>query len=429
MNLTTQPYKGTRDFYPAEFQKRQWIFENCAKTLKLYGFEQYDAPMLEAYELYAAKSGQELVSQQLYNLTDRGERNLAIRPEMTPSLARMVAAKLEEIPKPIRWFSVPNVWRYERPQKGRLREHWQLNVDILGGQNDLAELEILEIAGAIFENFGGRNFVKFRINHRGLMDEFYLERLGLSPELGIKLSKVLDAKEKMSVENFHQELEKLPLNNSQITKIDEFLNLNIQELSNKYPSQSTTHLQELFERLGALEWKDVYSFDPSIVRGLDYYTGIVFEAFDVSKENNRALFGGGRYDNLISLFHKNKSLSGVGFGMGDVVLGDFLDIHGLWPSFENSEKVFVSCPDKQMLPRVTQLSSSLRKLGFVTLSSLEPGSFKNQLKIADKFNSRWVILWGEDELKVGKIIVKDLKTGHQEAIEEAQVAKLLKNRL
>jgi histidyl-tRNA synthetase len=414
--LSSQPYKGSRDFYPEDFKKRRWIFETCGEILKSYGYEEYDGPLLESFELYAAKSGQELVEQQLYSLKDRGERQLAIRPEMTPTLARMVAAKLEELPKPVRWFSVPNVWRYERPQRGRLREHWQLNIDVLGGENSWAEAEILEVAGAIFQKFGGQDFVRFRINHRGLMDSLYKEHLKLEDSLALQLSRTLDAREKMEASAFTAALEKLGLSHPQISKVEDFLSVDLKTLSARFPGPASDHLVQLFERLSALPFGRVYDFDPSIVRGLDYYTGVVFEAFDRSPENNRALFGGGRYDNLMSLFHKNKSLSGVGLGMGDVVLSDFLTVHKLWPDLSVKNRIFVACPEDSLYPEVTRLAGALRAKGFEALSSLGSGAFKAHLKQADRVQARWIVLWGESERAESKVLVKDLSDGSQEAV-------------
>src|SRR6185503_16259880 len=180
MALSTQPYKGTRDFYPDEMRHRRWMFGRLRKAVESFGFEEYDGPMLEPFDLYAAKTGEEIVNQQLYWMMDRGERKIAVRPEMTPTLARMVAGKINELPRPVRWYSIPNLWRYERPQRGRLREHWQLNVDVLGGDPLLADLEILQVAHGIMKAFKGEKLVTIKVNHRGLMDHLFTEKLGLS---------------------------------------------------------------------------------------------------------------------------------------------------------------------------------------------------------------------------------------------------------
>lgn len=427
-SLSSQPYKGSRDFYPADFNRRQWIYETCARVLRGFGYQEYDGPLLESFDLYAAKSGQELVDQQLYSFLDRGERKVAIRPEMTPTLARMVAAKLEEIPKPVRWFRFPNVWRYERPQKGRLREHWQLNVDVLGGDATWAETEILEIAGSLFKSFGAQKYVRFRINHRALMDAFYTQQLSLSSEIIPALSRILDGREKMSSEVFIQNLEKIQLTAAQIDKVQSFISSDLSQATKLCPCPAAEHLNVLFERLSKTSTPDVYHFDPSIVRGLDYYTGVVFEAFDVSPENNRALFGGGRYDNLMGLFHKNKSLSGVGLGMGDVVLSDFLDLHKLWPDLNQKNQIFISCLDDQLYNDVSKLAVSLRDSDLSVMTSLGSGSFKNQLKQADRLGVRWIILWGENEKKSNQVLVKELSTGNQDAVDIDQLLQWFKSR-
>src|SRR3954470_12270340 len=180
MQLSTQPYKGTRDFYPEDMRIQKWIFDKMGKVVGSYGYQEYGGPMLEPFELYAAKTGEEIVNQQLYWLIDRGERKLAVRPEMTPTLARMVAGKIHEFPRPIRWYSIPNLWRYERPQRGRLREHWQLNVDVLGGDPLLADAEVLMLALDLMKAYGGEKHVSIRVNNRRLMDAFFTQTLGLS---------------------------------------------------------------------------------------------------------------------------------------------------------------------------------------------------------------------------------------------------------
>ena len=203
MYLSTQPYKGTRDFYPDDMRIQTWMFDKMSKIVETYGYQQYGGPMLEPFELYAAKTGEEIcANQQLYWLMDRGDRKLAVRPEMTPTLARMVAAKVHELPKPIRWFSIPNLWRYERPQRGRLREHWQLNVDVLGGEPLYADAEILSLSLDLVRSFGGEKHVMIRVNNRRLMDHFFISILGLTPEAALKTTKAIDARNKIGEETY-----------------------------------------------------------------------------------------------------------------------------------------------------------------------------------------------------------------------------------
>ena len=214
--LSTQPYKGTRDFYPDEMQIRTWIFDRMRTACGSFGYQEYDGPMLEPLELYAAKSGEEIVNQQVYSFTDRGDRLVAMRPEMTPTMARMVAGKVNELPKPVRWFSIPNLWRYERPQKGRLREHWQLNVDLLGGNLGMADAELLTLALDMMKSFGGEKHVSIRVNNRRLMDEFFGKRLGLDAVTTLRAVKLIDARSKMGEEKFDKGLADLGITGSKI---------------------------------------------------------------------------------------------------------------------------------------------------------------------------------------------------------------------
>ncbi|MEK7690938.1 MAG: histidine--tRNA ligase, partial [Bdellovibrionota bacterium] len=343
--LSNQPYKGTRDFFPPAMRLRRWMFGQLRQVVEGFGFEEYDGPMLEPFELYAAKSGEELVNQQLYWMVDRGERKIAVRPEMTPTLARMVSSQVQELPKPVRWFSIPNLWRYERPQRGRLREHWQLNVDILGGDPLLADAEIIQVGLALLDCFGGGAHAQVRINNRRLMDTLFREKLGLTPEMGLQVTKAIDARDKIGDAAYTEWLAgKIGLQAGQIEVLERFFKAPFTETARTMPCEGSAELEKLFALLresGVAETRVVY--DPTVLRGLDYYTGTVFEIYDTSPENRRAMFGGGRYDNLIGLFG-NQKLSGVGFGMGDVTLENFLEIHGLKPSLPTGVDVLVTLP-------------------------------------------------------------------------------------
>lgn len=412
MALSTQPYKGTRDFYPDEMRFRQWMFGKLRHVVETFGFQEYDGPMLEPFELYAAKSGEEIVNQQLYWLVDRGERKMAVRPEMTPTLARMVAGQLHELPKPVRWFSIPNLWRYERPQRGRLREHWQLNVDILGGDPILADAEILTIAKELLSSFGGDEKIEIRVNHRGLVDHFFTQKVGLTAELGLKVTKALDARAKIGEEAFDKWLLELGITGSQRAELEKFFSLSFAEMKREYPCKGVEDLEALFKNLEESNVKEQIVFDPMILRGLDYYTATVFEIYDTSPENNRAMFGGGRYDNLIGLFGKNQ-LSGVGFGMGDVTLQNFLETHKLIPDLGSGVDVVVTLPKLEFRSNSEFIARSLRKAGLRVVTPLEVGSFKSQLKLADKFKAKYAVILGEEELKEKKVVLKNLKTGDQ----------------
>jgi len=410
--LSTQPYKGTRDFYPDDLRIQRWMFERLKKVLSRWGYQEYDGPMLEPFELYAAKSGEELVNQQLYWLMDRGERKLAVRPEMTPTMARMVAGKYHELPKPVRWFSIPNLWRYERPQRGRLREHWQLNVDVLGGDRILADGEIVQIALELMKEFGGEKFVAVRVNNRKLMDHFFGTVLGLTADIALKVSKAIDAREKIGEEAYIKWLNDLGVSETTRHQMELFFRLSLPEIQEKFPCAGADELVQLFAQLKEAGFEEQVVFDPLIMRGLDYYTGTVFEIFDTSPENRRALFGGGRYDQLLSLFG-NYPLSGIGFGMGDVGLRNFIETHALLPALSSGVDVFVTLPKREALGVVQGICRELRARGLSVMTPLDVGGFGAQLKLADKHRARFGVLLGESELARGCVVVKELKTGVQ----------------
>ena len=411
--LSTQPYKGTRDFYPQDYRVQRWMFEQLRKVLSRWGYQEYDGPMLEPFELYAAKSGEEIVNQQLYWLIDRGERKLAVRPEMTPTMARMVAGKYHELPKPVRWFSIPNLWRYERPQRGRLREHWQLNVDVLGGDRVLADAEIIQIALELIAEFGGRKFAAVRVNNRRLMDHFFGHVLGLSAEVALKVSKAIDARDKIGEEAYIKWLGDLGVAEDVRLRMERFFKSTFEQIQAELPCEGVNELSRLFALLKEAGLSEQVVFDPMILRGLDYYTGTVFEIFDISPENRRALFGGGRYDNLLGLFG-NFPMSGVGFGMGDVGLRNFIETHGLLPKLSGGVDVFVSLPKVELLSIAGEVARALRAEGLSVITPLEAGGFGSQLKLATKHEARFAVLLGEAELERGQLLVKNLIKGEQQ---------------
>lgn len=412
MALSTQPYKGTRDFYPPDMRVQRYMFDKMRKVAESFGYEEYDGPMLEPFDLYAAKTGEEIVNQQLYWLMDRGERKLAIRPEMTPTLARMVAGKINELPKPVRWYAIPNFWRYERPQRGRLREFWQLNVDVLGGDPLLADAEILSFAMQLVKEFGGEKFVQIKLNNRRLVDHFFSSVLKLSAEAALKATKALDARSKVGEETYHKWLGEMGLAESQIKRMEEFFHSDFETVSRLYPCEGVTELKSLFTHLKESGVGSQVVYDPMVLRGLDYYTGTVFEMYDISPENNRAMFGGGRYDNLIGLFGNHK-LSGVGLGWGDVTLRNFLETHGLLPKMGTGVDVFVTLPKSDLRVRSEEICRALRAQGLRVATPLSVDGFGAQLKQANKVGARVAVLLGDEELAKGQVVVKDLSQGEQ----------------
>lgn len=328
------PYKGTRDFYPNDLQKRNYMFDTWRKVLTKKSFEEYETSILENAEIYIAKSGEELGGKQLYNFHDKGDRFIALRPEQTPSLARIVANKYGELKLPLRWFSIPNCFRYERPQKGRLREHWQLNVDVIGCEAGYIELEILSLLGDLFRQFGAdsRHF-KINYNHREVLDE-WLAVYGMINKKHLVYS-VLDDWYKLTPEENRNKLQE-ELSNQLIDSIFR-LTQKVDKEWDDYLSISRQYkeINIMLDTLPLIQPELEYDLNPCIIRGISYYTGIVFEAFDKNPDNPRALFGGGRYDNLLDLF--GKKAPAIGFGWGDVTMNEFLEYWELYPDFSKQK--------------------------------------------------------------------------------------------
>lgn len=423
--LSTQPYKGTRDFYPADMRIQRWMFDQMRGVVEGFGYEPYDGPMLEPFELYAAKSGEELVNQQLYWLMDRGERKMAVRPEMTPTLARMVAGKIHELPKPVRWYSIPNLWRYERPQRGRLREHWQLNVDVLGGDALLADAEILTLALNLMRRFGGEKFVAIKVNNRRLMDHFFGTRMGLDASKTLAVTKAIDARAKIGEEKYSTWLSELGVTSSQREEMEVFFRAPFEEIEKRFDCEGTRELRALFDLLAESGVRPPQVvFDAQVLRGLDYYTGTVFEMYDISPENNRAMFGGGRYDNLVGLFGKDK-LPGVGLGMGDVTLRNFLETHGLLPKLPSGVDVLVALPKREWREQAEGLSAELRAAGLKVITPLSIEGFGPQLKVAARHEARFAVLFGDTEWARGELIVKVLSTGEQKVLPRSEAVRFV----
>ncbi|MGB3974954.1 MAG: histidine--tRNA ligase [bacterium] len=413
--LPVTSYRGTRDFYPEDMHMRNYIFGTMRRVAESFGYQEYDGPMLESFELYAAKSGDELVNEQLYHFIDRGNRHVAIRPEMTPTVARMVAARLSDLQRPIRWFSFPNLWRYEKPQRGRLREHWQFNVDILGSDAIDADREIIEIACRVMFSLGAdKNDFSIHISNRKILTYFLETVLKLPESLWPHIHRAIDKRSKISTEAFDEMLSEMKLSSDQIGEIHAYLNLTDREIDRHPVSQSPAFadIQHLLEGLSILGLDDVCRLDFSIVRGLEYYTGTVFEMYDMAPENRRALFGGGRYDNLVGLFSKER-VSGVGFGMGDVTIGDFLQTHNLLPVPEPPAHVHVALFDENTRNSASSLADLLRSEGLKTTCQLEPSKLGKQFKWADIQKIPIVVLQGPEELSRNHVQVKHLATHNQ----------------
>ncbi len=423
--LSTQPYKGTRDFYPADMKLRNWFFDKIRHSLTLSAFEEYGAPMIESLDLYIAKSGEEIAKEQTYNFVDRGGRSLAIRPEMTPSVARMVAAKVGELNYPLKWFSFPNMYRYERPQRGRLREFWQLNVDIFGCDTYEADLDVIESAISMLKAFGAdETMFRVHINNRRFFNDVIAAIGGTDAEGSRRISKVVDRRNKVTRESYVKDLSELGLTEAQIETIDALYTMDVRSATALCPdSVGSAELLSLFEMLERSGLDKYCVFDFGIIRGLDYYTGTVFEVFDEAPENNRAMFGGGRYDNLVGLFVKNAKISGVGYGMGDVTLENFLFTHGLVPALlDGRAKVLVTRFDDVPYEEYLALVDAVRAAGVCATVYVGSKKFGKQIDFAVKEGFTHVLIMGGDELAKKTVKVKNLGMREEYEIAHDEIA-------
>ncbi len=418
--LSTQPYKGTRDFYPDDMRLRNWFFGKIRASLELAAFEEYNGPMLESLDMYIAKSGEEIAKEQTYNFTDRGGRRLAVRPEMTPTVARLVAAKIGELNFPLKWFSIPNLYRYERPQRGRLREHWQVNVDIFGCDGFEADLEVISTAVMLLKGFDAdESMFKVHINNRRFFNDVIASIAGTDAEGSRKVSKIVDRKNKVTREAYEKDMAELGIDADKIAKIDALYTMSVEEAAALCPdSRGAKELIELFSAIRRAGLDKYCVFDFGIIRGLDYYTGTVFEVFDEAPENNRAMFGGGRYDNLVGLFVKNTNITGVGFGFGDVTLENFLVTHKLIPDiYGTGTKVLVTRFDDVPYEKYIAVTDRLRGMGIVSSMYIGSKKFGKQIDYAVKGHYSHVLIMGASELENGTVKIKNLATR-----EEATVA-------
>lgn len=431
--LSTQPYKGARDFYPEDMRVRNWLFGIWRDTAKKFGYEEYDFPILEPLELYAAKSGEELVNKQLYSFEDRGGRKITIRPEKTPSAARMVAAKINELPRPIRWFNIGNCWRYEKPQKGRGREFYQFDCDILGEESILADAEVFSIPVEVMRSLGATSkMFEIRVGNRQFTEYFLREIVKLKGGIALrdtqmyKVAKAIDVMPKIKPDEFITMLTDAGLSKDQRKNIQRFVNADLQ-LVEEYKEKSTgaKDLLALFSQLKRQGYKEYFVFNPTIMRGFDYYTGNVIEQFDLCPENTRAMFGGGRYDNLVDLFD-TEPLTGVGLAMGDMTLLEFIKNWNLLPTFPPETRVYVTLFDEQYREITDEIIQKLREKGINTAVALKSEKIDKQLKYADRKRFPYAIILGPEEIKQDKLILKDLNKRSQKTLTLNEAIEILK---
>lgn len=431
MSLSTQPYKGVRDFYPEDMRVQNYIYGTWTRVCELFGYEQYSASVLESAEIYEAKSGQEIVDNEMYTLTDKGDRKVALRPEMTPTVSRMVAGRRQELAYPARWYSIPNLLRYERPQRGRLREHWQLNVDIFGVSDIAADHEIISIADAVMVAFGAkRSMYEIRVNSRRFINYVLTDYLGLDGVESHTISKLIDKMHKIERAEFEVMIEaaispthreagsaaKLLalLDNSGIDGLPE-------ELKASEPLKDVVKLMQLLLVSGITNAR----FDISLMRGFDYYTDIVFEVFDHDPENNRSMFGGGRYDGLVGLFGV-APVPTVGFGQGDVTMRLFLETHGLLPVPEPETELYVVLIG-DTYAGVQPLIQELRSEGVNCSVDISGRKVDKQIQAAQKKGVHYVVFVGEKELEEQRYPVKNLKTGEEQLLSAARLVSFVKD--
>jgi histidyl-tRNA synthetase len=415
------PVKGTRDFYPEEMALRNWIIDGWKRASVRNGFEEYDGPIFEYLQMYQIKSGEEIVSQ-LFSFKDRGERDLAIRPEITPTLARMVNQKINALAKPIKWFSAPRLCRAERPQKGRLREFFQWNIDIIGEDSVLADAEVIFTTVDYLREVGlTPKDIKVKISSRKLLAAV-LRKIGVPEEKLNPLYALLDKKTKLPAEVFSATLKEQVgdefskriiafMESQTVTSIENIVKAD----AGDQLEIAIKELEDCAARLSQMGISDYCVFDPSIVRGLAYYTGIVFEVQDNAGEL-RAICGGGRYDNLLRDFG-GPAISATGMGMGDCVLEILLREKGLLDKKIPARALdyFVAPVADALLDEAVKITAQLRTRGFKSVFPYKPGSLSKQLKTASEQNAKYCIIIG-DEFKAGDIVIKDMSTGQQKTI-------------
>lgn len=405
-HLSTESYKGVRDFYPEDMAIQRYIFDTWSKTAESFGFERYDASILEPSELYKAKGAEneEMVNEQTYTFIDRGDREVTLRPEMTPTVARMVAGKRRELSFPVRWYSIPNLFRYERPQRGRLREHYQLNCDIFGADHYTADVEIIALAHQLLLDFGATpEMFEIRVNNRLEMRARY-ETAGVSDiETQNRITRLNDRFHKISADEYKAALDEL-VNDAEVTN----------RIFTLVSGGNTEDINEVVEAVQTLGITNI-KIDRSIARGFNYYTGTIFEIFDVSGENNRSMLGGGRYDNLTAMF-SDEAVSGIGFGMGDVTMRDFLETHKLLPEGLSSTgpEVMVIPFDADCNLAAQKLASELRHATTARIATdISTKKVGKKIGDASERQVRFVIVVGENEIQSQNFTIKDLRSGEE----------------
>ena len=409
--LSLESYKGVRDFYPEDQFIQRYIFEHMERVCELFGYEEYNASILENAEMYRSKTSEEIVNDQTYTFTDRGDREVTLRPEMTPTVARMFAARAREIPMPARWYSVQNFFRYERPQHGRVREFWQVNADLIGASGVAADAEVIAMAYALMKSFGAedRNF-EIRVSDRRILDTIY-DTVGIAADKRAEITRLLDRRAKL--ENFKEELAKVIADDAATETLIDHIDR----------TTSTAYLESLRIELELMGVANMI-VDTKITRGFDYYTGMVFEVFDTAEGNRRSMMGGGRYDNLLSLFG-GLPTPAVGFAMGDVTTRDFLEAHNLLPAYVPSTELMLAVIDESAMSHALRLAQDLRREDITVAVNLSGKRVGDQIRQADKMKIPFVIAIGTKERDSGRYTIKNLGSGAETELAADRIAEHL----
>jgi histidyl-tRNA synthetase len=410
---------GFRDFYPEPLPQadlwsadaRQYVFESWRRTARRYGFREYDGPPLEPLELFTTKSGAEIVGQ-LYNFKDKGDREISLRPEMTPTLARMVAAHERGYKKPIKWFTIPQLFRYERQQKGRLREHFQLNADIIGEKDPAADAELVALLIDILRATGLKEEdIVIRLSSREAWRELFLQHRG-DPAREYDFYQAVDKLEREAPEVSSQKLSALGFS---LGQLKDFI----------AAGKPTAELQSVLDNLAARGLERYVKIDYGVIRGLAYYTGLVFEAFD-RKGEFRAIAGGGRYDNLVKLISGGKvDLPALGFGMGDVVLMELLKARGLLPKFAAGLDLFCVVENEALRPQSLKLIQELREAGLAVEYSLTPAKPDKQFKRAQELKARYVVKLQRSDAGDLKTLLRNLQSREEKLCNAQEIPREL----
>lgn len=428
MKLSTQPYKGARDFFPEDMRVRNYIFETWRKVARRFGFEEYDFPIVENFEVFASKSGEEIVNTQLFSFEDKGGRKVALRPELTPSTVRMIADRINEIPKPVKWFMIGNNWRFEKPQKGRGREFYQLESNIFGVPGVEADLEIMLLIIAIMREFGAtKEMFVVNISDRRLIMALLQDTLQLDAEKQVAVRRLMDKRNKMEKEDFFSALSDIGLTLEQADKVEAFMKSDLSTLTDFMDKQMLEQnegyvgIMKLFEMLKQNDVAQFCKFDPSIIRGFDYSDGLVYEVFDTNPENRRSMFGGERFDRLVQIYG-NMELAASGFAMGDITLLEFLKGWNLVPTTPILTDVLVTIFNGDF-NRSIKIAQELRSQGLNVDMYVQDDKLEKQLKYADKKGINWIVIPGDEEIAQGKVTLKNFGQKTQEVVEIQNVIK------